>query len=93
MIIWEVIFIILINFSIAKCQQSCSGIANFYSDYYGTYGQVQISHVPLQQNSNFGIELSVAARLPSVNSNIIKTYILSNYCLIIEQRLENHLSK
>ncbi|KAL7034192.1 hypothetical protein ACKWTF_007888 [Chironomus riparius] len=67
MIILEVIFIILINFSIAKCQQSCSDIANFYSDYYGTYGQVQISHVPLQQNSNFGIELSVAARLPSSN--------------------------
>ena len=66
MIILEVIFVILINFNVAKCQQSCTDIANYYSDYYETYGQVEISHVPLQQNSFFEIELSVAARLPSV---------------------------
>ena len=72
MIIWEIISLFLINFNIAKCQQSCSNFANYYSDPYGgIYGQVEIPNVPFQTNSFFEVELSAAARLPKVNSNII----------------------
>ncbi|KAL7017390.1 hypothetical protein ACKWTF_010355 [Chironomus riparius] len=65
--IWKIIFLFLINFSIAKCQ-SCSNFANFYSDHYGgIFGQVEIPRVPFQSYSFFEVELSVAARLPSNN--------------------------
>ena len=82
MIILEIIFVILININIAKCQQSCSDFANYYADYYGTYGQVEIPDVPLQQNLFFEIELSLAARLPSVNNNLINMISLSDFYLI-----------
>lgn len=75
----EIIFIIFINFNIFECQQSCSDIANYFSDYYGTYGRVEIPHVPLEQNTIFEIELSVAARLTSVNKNLMKSKLSVNY--------------
>ena len=79
MIILGIIFLFLISFNIAKCQQSCSNYANFYSDPYGgIYGQVEIPNVPFQTNSFFEIELSVAARLPSVNTNIIMNINCNN---------------
>lgn len=83
MIIFKVIFIILINSNIVKCQQSCSYLANYFSDYNGIYGRVEIPHVPLQTITLFEIELSVAARLPSVSTSLVGIKTLSNFYLII----------
>jgi len=75
----KIIFIIFINFNILKCQQSCSDIANYFTDYYGIYGRVEIPHVPLKHTTFFEVELSVAARLTSVNKNFIESKLSVNY--------------
>ncbi|XP_070492218.1 uncharacterized protein [Chironomus tepperi] len=71
MILFGIIFVNLIIFDTAKCQRSCSDIANFYSDNNGIYGLAEFFNVPIQQENLFKIELSVAARLPNGNGGSV----------------------
>lgn len=63
--------LVIICLSSAVKSQSCENIFGYFSDYGGTFGQVKVPHVPLQQVTYVELHLSLAARLPSVKLRFI----------------------